>query len=1079
METVESLVPRRSTGDSDPEDWEKLSDDVAVARATLVHNMSAHEDEEANATLASFTALDVDDTSLDERLQEMNAAMARLLSKGDEKVVIKEEADTKAVAMDTDPAETQAAPGDFVPEEVVGDHAMGGNGIPHRGFPENFPGIGKKSADLAKQLTKEEIAALFSKLKTEVWTRSAVERVLEVYQIYKRQIAQEKMLAAPFSKSRAGVGHGSLGQLDPGSATTVLMCPSCFSDWQRPDNKVQGKCKLCQKNVIAVDKGPPSAEIKLGTASWYMFCGPQGVTWHTDADETQKENASVDIGSWAQPPPRSTDNKELSFADQVPMALRLSLAHTVASQPFDEMQFAKKTAGDRPHIREDWTPSQSTRVFHPQLAAAMEIKKKSAGPVDQHSSKLTEKEFSAQLNPQLDVITQMQAGAHEVADASGASVLRPTWTRRRPGHQGEEFFAAQTSLDQAKASNKRMQEEGETRSRLLKPMAEPIDTWGAKLRAALEMNVFNPETPLKDMEFEEIEDLRDRYLNTKFLLNQSRNPFPASLLQELPCLAAQQREVEREQTPEALLGVPVGSAEFQIMRLKRIIELHMGEQWMIGGKWKKVQGPFEEIEVQVGTGTRPSLRNIVGPFHAKDDEGTFHWRKEVQTWDLVSLFSTFGPSYTARHLYAVWSHLPITISSHKRGTKNKQMNNQRRDDFRAIQKEAKDFVLLHDLPLPTSDLEWKQLYREMGSFFAAKVFVNRTCQAFRDFPEIYNVLSTSLGQEAVVEVKMVWRCNTEQWWTARLKPEYAGPICRKLGYSEGYIQGLGLGEGDSSAVFGAERIALNLSGPEQELTLPPITPDNVSSVVLDDYKRKFAGDKTAHVFWARMECGETRGGYVCRCCRGFWRGGKGSSRFLMITGEHKGRSAQLQLILDEPPNHLYEAWVKDRIEFYKRVEPMAALRDRSLRVNPNLSSRQEEPHLAKGNPSQVPLALRGVLPSVGLLFECKVRPLRDGGGKTSPGRLPPHLRTGARASCLGDFIKRKALPLVPEFLASTAAGAKQPPFPDSVLKEIRDFILPQHSQPDAGQPFFLDVIHKLLKDIQDVDSGYPITLKEG
>ena len=41
--------------------------------------------------------------------------------------------------------------------------------------------------------------------------------------------------------------------------------------------------------------------------------------------------------------------------------------------------------------------------------------------------------------------------------------------------------------------------------------------------------------------------------------------------------------------------------------------------------------------------------------------------------------------------------------------------------------------------------------------------------------------------------------------------------------------------------------------------------------------------------------GETKGGNVCRHCRGFWRGGKGSSRFLMIT-EHKGKSAQLQLI---------------------------------------------------------------------------------------------------------------------------------------------------------------------------------------
>ncbi|CAE7939614.1 unnamed protein product, partial [Symbiodinium sp. KB8] len=127
-----------------------------------------------------------------------------------------------------------------------------------------------------------------------------------------------------------------------------------------------------------------------------------------------------------------------------------------------------------------------------------------------------------------------------------------------------------------------------------------------------------------------------------------------------------------------------------------------------------------------------------------------------------------------------------------------------------------------------------------------------------------------------------------------------------------------MGDLDTSAAFGAERIILDSSAAEQERSLPPITPDNVSSVASDDYKRKTARDKTAHVFWARMECGlvlssvspweivdkkkgETKGGYVCRHCRGFWRGGK-------------GKSAQLQLMLDEPPQHLYEAWVKDRID---------------------------------------------------------------------------------------------------------------------------------------------------------------------
>ena len=76
-------------------------------------------------------------------------------------------------------------------------------------------------------------------------------------------------------------------------------------------------------------------------------------------------------------------------------------------------------------------------------------------------------------------------------------------------------------------------------------------------------------------------------------------------------------------------------------------------------------------------------------------------------------------------------------------------------------------------------------------------------------PEIYNTLSSSLNQQAVVEMKMAWRCNMEQWWTARLKPEYAGPIYRKLGYDESYIQGLGLGDKDTSATFGAERIILD------------------------------------------------------------------------------------------------------------------------------------------------------------------------------------------------------------------------------------------------------------------------------
>ena len=255
LETVESLAVPRDEGDSDP-DWEKPQDDVAVARATLAHNLAAHVDETVNSTLTSFTAVEVDVTTLSERLQEMDAAMARLMMKGDEQVVVTEQADVVMEDQTAAANSTVPAAGDLVPEaRQIGhsgdtpDDAMGVgypttsstrafSSLPSgtleeklyhiEGFPPNFPGIGKRSADLAQQFTQVELGELFSKLKTESWSRASVERVLEVYQIYKRQLAQEKLLAAPFNTNRRGVGHSSLGQLDPGQSEATLMCPNCF-----------------------------------------------------------------------------------------------------------------------------------------------------------------------------------------------------------------------------------------------------------------------------------------------------------------------------------------------------------------------------------------------------------------------------------------------------------------------------------------------------------------------------------------------------------------------------------------------------------------------------------------------------------------------------------------------------------------------------------------------------------------------------------------------------------------------------------------------------------------------------------
>jgi hypothetical protein len=64
-------------------------------------------------------------------------------------------------------------------------------------------------------------------------------------------------------------------------------------------------------------------------------------------------------------------------------------------------------------------------------------------------------------------------------------------------------------------------------------------------------------------------------------------------------------------------------------------------------------------------------------------------------------------------------------------------------------------------------------------------------------------------------------------------------------------------------------------------------------------------------------------GWACAYCTQNWSRKRDGSRFVVI---YDGEVA-LQLILDEPPEALWNAWIKERCEFYKRLEPRDDMRD--------------------------------------------------------------------------------------------------------------------------------------------------------
>ena len=111
----------------------------------------------------------------------------------------------------------------------------------------------------------------------------------------------------------------------------------------------------------------------------------------------------------------------------------------------------------------------------------------------------------------------------------------------------------------------------------------------------------------------------------------------------------------------------------------------------------------------------------------------------------------------------------------------------------------------------------------------------------------------------------------------------------------------------------------------------------------------------------------------------------------------------------------------------------------------------------------------------------KVRPLRDGGGKPSPGRSPPPLRKPAPSLVdLGKKILQLATNVVDKVIESIHRQDKHHPFPPDLLEQVRSLVPGSHRDtPFDAQPFFLDHLRSMAEMADDPDSQYFEILKTG
>ena len=615
------------------------------------------------------------------------------------------------------------------------------------------------------------------------------------------------------------------------------------------------------------------------------------------------------------------------------------------------------------HTKEEEDPREGSKVFHPAAAKALKIKQAvMLDPIE--PPKVDEAKIDEMVDLTTEVLGEMQSGALSVADkeALRAQVLRQLdmnhfrdcLKRSYLDGPGANIAQAQTTVEEARRQNLARQEAGvkHTKELFLKP--EPFSAWSDKARSAFESNVFAPESDPQDAMAIDVDGAVDEHKKMKQFLLEGKRVYTPILLSALPDTAKLRIEID---------GTMVDNThpQFKLAVMTRICNLHWGELRQFGGVWRLAWGDYnppawaKKMKPQELTAlerrTHPSdvptwkfqpciytdQDTVVGGFWAPRDD------VQTQTWSLPALFHVYGNSWT--------------MKSPKRGKTMKEHlgNRQKTHD------EVVHFLDANNLGRPQSSLEWRQCYRELGKFLAMKAFLTNTPQvvmeipvasisdtrehmimraicderislpmdAFKEYPEVYAKIAEVIPVGDMMDVKVAWRCNTSQYWRCEVSSAEAGPIYHK----------------QRSPTAPLRRM---MARPTRKPgSHAPITVHNAVSALGKDYMRKNYPGAGRHAFWGQMECGlvlssvspwemvqkkkgVTRGGYVCKWCRGFWKGKMGSSRFLRITSHR----TVLQLVLDEPPERLYNRWVKDRIEFYKRLEPIP-LRDVPLKVGPN------------------------------------------------------------------------------------------------------------------------------------------------
>ena len=385
----------------------------------------------------------------------------------------------------------------------------------------------------------------------------------------------------------------------------------------------------------------------------------------------------------------------------------------------------------------------------------------------------------------------------------------------------------------------------------------------------------------------------------------------------------------------------------------------------------------QELEEQRARNERPRLEDCVGPLVAhfrESAQGVIDpdrcWRRQVSAITLPELMMWDGCKLTGRELFDMWESFLVIAPSMNRPNRRKGQDRRagtaedrwtRKEDHEFLRSQAVDFFKAKGIEVKTPE-DMRKAWQELGNILVQTSF------AIRNFDQIMAMPVASHHDDID---HMWWRCQFDERLTVpveglpvEIRELFQGDkVCWAEIYyrctttlwwreDDSVLRMASEAAGSSSAASGAEQGPPGVAGVQKQDGDVPVGV-NQRQMEHSEYRRPpnmDAGQGTYHCpckkekgkHWRSAPCGlilsatsqwshtqrvgknRSKNVWSCAYCKGQWSGKEGKgARFIQLYT----RGMVIQIILDSCPDSLWNKWCKDRIEYYKRMEPIEAVRD--------------------------------------------------------------------------------------------------------------------------------------------------------